>query len=118
MSRRRGLLSTPRDYLAAGATWPDGPLVSDAPPEARLLQAISTRLRDKTSGRSTSEVARQCDLATQTVFNILNGATWAEVPSIARLEYHINIDLWGTEHKDRHATLTRRASHRPGRKRP
>ena len=118
MSRRRGLLRTPRDYLAAGATWPDGRLLSEAPPEAHLLRAISQRLRDKTSGRSTNEIARQCDLATQTVFNILNGVTWAEAPSIARLEYHLNIDLWGKEHKDQHAILARRSSQRLGRRRP
>ena len=118
MPRRRGLHPSPRDYLAPGATWPAGPLVSDAPPEAHLLQAISQRLRDETRGKSKREIARQCDLAAQTVFNILNGNTWSDAPTIARLEYHIDIDLWGTEHKDRHATLTWRASHRPGRKRP
>ena len=117
MSRRRGLLSAPRDYLAAGATWPDGPLLSEAPPEAHLLQAISTRLRDKTSDRSTNEIARQCNLATQTVSNILNGDTWAEAPSIARLEYHLNIELWGKEHKDQHAILARKSARPRGRRR-
>ena len=38
--------------------------------------------------------------------------------SIARLEYRLNIHLWGREHKDWYAALARRASRRLGRRRP
>ena len=89
----------PRDYLVADAQWPDGLLRPDAPPEARLLKGIASRLKRAAVEKSLRDVSNQCGVAPQTVHNILTGATWAHVPSVARLERGLNIELWGREHR-------------------
>ena len=89
----------PRDYLVGGAQWPDGLLRAVAPPEARLLKAIASRLKQAVGDKSLRDVANECGVAPQTVHNILAGTTWAHVLSIARLERGLNIGLWGQEHR-------------------
>ena len=91
----------PRDYLVDGAEWPTGLLRSNAPPTARLLKAIATRLNQAIGDKSLREVAELCDVASQTVRNIRTGATWGDVTTIAQLERGLNIDLWGQEHRQR-----------------
>ena len=99
--RRRGLLAHPRDYLAEGGSWPQGPLIADAPPEALLAQAVARRLRDikEHTDESIRSIARTADISPQAVLNILNGATWGDLPTIARLETTLDTTLWGREHR-------------------
>ena len=89
----------PRDYLFEGAQWPDGRLRLLAPPEARLLKGIASRLKEAVGDKSLREVAKECGVAPQTVHNILAGTTWAHVLSVARLERGLNVNLWGGEHR-------------------
>ena len=91
----------PRDYLFEGAQWPDGRLQLLAPPEARLLKGIASRLKEAVGDKSLREVAKECGVAPQTVHNILAGTTWAHVLSVARLERGLNVELWGGEHRQK-----------------
>ena len=91
----------PRDYLFEGAQWPDGRLRLLAPPEARLLKGIASRLQKAVGDKSLRDVAKECGVAPQTVHNILAGTTWAHALSVARLERGLNADLWGREHRQK-----------------
>ncbi len=97
--RRRGLLAHPRDYLAEGGSWPDGPLVEDAPAEALLAQAVSWRLLDAKKRRSIRSIAREAGISPQAVINIRDGASWGDLAIIARLEIVLDTNLWGREHR-------------------
>ena len=104
--RRRGLLAHPRDYLAEGGSWPDGPLVEDAPAEVLLAQGVSWRLRDAqkrsildAKERSIRSIAREAGISPQAVINIRDGASWGDLAIIARLEIVLDTNLWGREHR-------------------
>lgn len=96
--RRRGLLRHPRDYLAEGGSWPEGPLVKDAPAEVLLAQGVSRRLRAAEWGYI-RRIAREAGISPQAVFNIRDGASWGDLPTIARLEIVLDTNLWGREHR-------------------
>ena len=38
-------------------------------------------------------------MSPNTVANILNGAVWPDIDTIARLEKALDADLWGKEHR-------------------
>ena len=88
----------PADYAAAG-TWPDGPLDPDAPPEARLAQGVAQRLEDRLKNMTVYRAAQRSDLNAQTIHNILEGRTWPNLRTLARLEASLNACLWGSEHQ-------------------
>lgn len=97
--RRRGLLAHPRDYLAEGESWPYGRLVRNAPPVARLARALARRLHKAKAGDSVRSVAKAAEVSPQAVLNLLNGTTWGDLPTIARIEAALDADLWGREHR-------------------
>lgn len=97
--RRRGLLAHPRDYLADGQTWPYGRLVGHAPPPARLAQGLSRRLHAAKADESVRSVAGAAEVSPQAVLNLLNGTTWGDLPTIARIEAALHTNLWGREHR-------------------
>ena len=88
----------PRHYAPPGA-WPNGRLHSDAPPEARLAQAIVLRLQDRTRGLTPEEVAEQTGVTAQSVQAIYDGTNWARSDAIVKIETSLNIRLWGEEHR-------------------
>lgn len=69
------------------------------PPEARLARAVARRLRKAKADDSIRGVARAAGVSPQAVLNILNGTTWGDLPTIARLETALDADLWGREHR-------------------
>ena len=96
---RRDLRSRPRDYLSASGLWPDGPFDVDTPREAFFVVGVARRLRDlcdehSTRGVTVTEVAQRANLSTQTVFNLLQGNSWGDLPSIYRLEVALGAALW------------------------
>lgn len=97
MPPRKSLRSAPAEYLSSGS-WPDGRLRASAPAEARLAAGMARRLRDGLAERPIRDVARAAELSPQTVVNLLHGATWGDVVSVARLERALGVRLWGTEH--------------------
>ena len=107
MTRQTGLEPNPHSYLADGAQWPTGRLRATSPPEALLAHAISGRLHDTLKGRTAREIAELAGLSHQTVLNVLNGNTWWDAITIARLERALDTKLWGEEHR-KHRTPRRR----------
>ena len=98
MPARRNLKPQPSDYLDEDGTWPEGLLEDGAPPEAAFVMEIARRLKAACENRSERSVARDADVDKKTIANILNGATWCEVPTIYRLEKALQIHLWPRRH--------------------
>ena len=98
---RRGSLKRPRDYPAPNDEWPHGHLADGAPPEARLAQAISQRLRGHLTNHDLSlrQAARLAGASRQALFNAVHGYTWSDLATLARIEHGLGIDLWGIEHR-------------------
>ena len=98
MPARRTLGPKPKDYLVKGRTWPQGPLTNNAPDAARFAMEIARRLKIACRGSSQRAVAEAADVDLKTVNNIINGRTWAEVPTIFQLEQALQTHLWPTYH--------------------
>ena len=96
-------MPTPRQPPAAHVTengrFPNGPYRRDTPKEVFLAAGLSTRLNTKIGDRSIRHIARQADLSPQTILNTLNGTSWPDLRTIARLETALDADLWGKEHR-------------------
>lgn len=101
MPRRRGLKSCPIDYLAPGEKWPHGNLIDGAPDVAKFVQKLVQRLNTECSSNDTPSVyavAKKADINSQTVFNLLAGKTWGDLPIIFKLEAAIAHNLWTHDH--------------------
>ena len=101
MPRRRGLQPCPIDYLAPGQEWPDGDLLADAPDVAKFVQKLVQRLNKECSSDQTPSVyavAKKANINSQTVFNLLSGKTWGDLPIIYKLEAAIAHNLWTHDH--------------------
>ena len=83
MPPRRGLKSSACDHLAAGGTWPEGPLTEDALDEARFALEVGQRLiaHCDANGVSINVVSRAPTFTRKTVINLLAGRTWGDLPS-------------------------------------
>ena len=95
MPRRTGLKPHPCCYLASG-DWLYGPLVPNPPREARLAQKISQEFcrAYKARGYTIREAAQEAGISETAVFNLRHGKTWADLPTIARIEMNFKIKLW------------------------
>ncbi len=79
---------------------------TEAPPSAALAHGIASRLRttldrNRTDGLkpdSARQAAAAANLSPNTVANVLNGAVWPDIDTIARLERILGTSLWGSEH--------------------
>ena len=111
MSRHQGVEDRPRDYLAPGATWPDGPLRPGAPPEAVLAWSLSRRFNaayevrkkpgtpvELTQQHSLQGLAERAGLSKTTVHNFLKGKTWPDMLTVDRLERVLEVRLWNRDH--------------------
>jgi hypothetical protein len=88
----------PVEYLASGA-WPNGQIHAKAPAETHLAQAMAGRLRIAIGERSVRQVAIEAELSPQTVANLVQGISWGDMVTIARLERVLGVTLWGDEHR-------------------
>ena len=59
---------------------------------------IARRLKIACRSSSQRAVAEAADIDLKTVNNIINGRTWAEVPTIFQLEQALQTHLWPTYH--------------------
>ena len=94
MPSRKGLESNPSAYVISRGTWPDSPLMEDAPPEAFVLQIISKRFCGIVEPRGEAKVARKAGISRQTVRNILRGETWIDLPTLYRIEKGLGQKIW------------------------
>ena len=89
----------PVTYLADNGTFPRGPYDRHTPLEVYLAAGLALRLSNKIGDESIRYVAKNAGLSPQTVHNILNGKTWPDIFTIARLETSLRAKLWGNEHR-------------------
>ena len=106
-------LDPPRRYInngTKGNKWPTGPLKDNAPAEAllaqgiakRTLKAIETYEKKKRKKVPKREIAAEAGIGHQTLYNFLNGHTWPDIVTIARLEMLFDQQLFGIEHRPRY----------------
>lgn len=69
-------------------------LRDDAPVAARYALDLSRRLRDATEGRALAVVAEDADIARSTLYDLLQGRTWADLQTLAKLEVTLGSRLW------------------------
>ena len=104
MGKRRRLLSQPYKYLRPGGEWPDGPFEEDPPEVLAFYVEIVKRLKDaceaekREEGNEIAEIASKAGVGVQTVYNILQGKSWCELPTIYQLEKALNKPLWHHRH--------------------
>ena len=106
-------LKAPRKYIVNEKKrnkWPNGPLVDNVPAEVllakgivrRILEAIETYEKKKRKKVSKREIADEAGVGHQTLYNFLNGDTWPDIVTIARLEMLFDQRLFGIEHRPRY----------------
>ena len=88
----------PCNHLAANNKWPEGRLRSSPPGEAKLVRAITIRLKAATKGKTLSEIAEETGISISTLSKIRRGEAWPTVATIAHLERMLRTRLWGDEH--------------------
>lgn len=71
--------------------WPHGP---GPDPSSEVARHLALGLREAMDGRSAREVGRITGVDFSTVSAILNGTTWPDLVTIARLEAGLDADLW------------------------
>ena len=104
MAKRRRLRAQPLDYLQEDAKWPQGPFDEDAPEVLDFYLGIMERLKaackdaKRKEGKEIAEIASDAKVGTATVYNILNGKSWCELPTIYRLERALDVPLWDHGH--------------------
>ena len=96
----------PVTYLAEGSAYPDGPFRWGTPWEVFLAAALAARLKDSIGDESIRYIGKISGLHPQTILNILNGKTWPDLRTIARLERSLRTRLWGTEHRSRNYPIS------------
>lgn len=98
VTERRG---KPRELLVNPYTWPNGTPKKNAPPELLLLVGIANRLKAALASAQISgrQAAMDIGITPSTIYNILKGECWPELPTIAKLEKLLETDLWGDEHR-------------------
>ena len=115
----------PLDHVEPKEAWPDGPFNSQPTKEVRLALGMAKRLQRELDRRKEefrkeesrrkqpreeqshekdfeiAQLARDTGLSRQTIYNILDGRSWANAYTVARLERTLNVPLWGEEHMTR-----------------
>jgi transcriptional regulator with XRE-family HTH domain len=86
---------TPRQTPAqlAPAPWPGLPSADDTVEVARF---VSSRLQAALSDRSVRSLSRDSGVPDGTILRILNGSTWPDIRTVARLERALDSDLYPT----------------------
>jgi len=69
-------------------------LRGDAPIAARYAFELSKRLWEATEGRALAVVAEEADIARSTLYDLLQGRTWADLQTLAKLEMTLGSRLW------------------------
>jgi lambda repressor-like predicted transcriptional regulator len=87
MARTRRL--TPAQ-LAPGP-WPETP---SPDPIGEVGRQITVRLREAIGTQSLRAVASQTRLNHATLVKILDGSTWPDAETLAKLEHGLGVDIW------------------------
>lgn len=79
---------TPAELVAG---WPDEVAVD---PVVETARRLALNLRGALTGTSVRDAARAAEVNYTTVYAILNGTTWPDLMTLARLEAGLDADLW------------------------
>ena len=93
MPRRSRLYRAPRDWVVDGQ-WPHGPFAADAPDVVAHAAEVATALQQALTGRNKTQVAREADVERTTLYDILNGRSWIDTVTLAKLELYLDLPLW------------------------
>lgn len=94
MPRRSQLYLTPAAWLAPGGVWPDGPWAQDAPPAVAYAAHWAKGLQAALVGINKSALCSAIDIKRDTLYDILNGTTWADTVTLVKLENELGVTLW------------------------
>ena len=95
------LKARPRDYLRdADDCWVGGCLIAGAPPEAELAQQVSKAFHTRCDhkGYDVEQAATKAGISPTAVRDVLDGNTWLDLPTIARIEGRLKLELWAGQH--------------------
>ena len=67
-------------------------------PRSTLGSCDELRLRTAAASWVLSDLARTPRISEAVLYNVLNGSTWGDVVTVARLERALGMTLWGDEH--------------------
>lgn len=95
MPKRGGVTGPPSSYVVKG-DWPDGELQTGAPEAAQYAQHIAVVLARGLVARNVSQVAEDAGLARSTIYDIVEGRTWPDLITLAKLETVLDVSLWPT----------------------
>ena len=100
MGKRLGLESRPNLYHADGEEWPDGELRDDAPLEAHLAMGVSRRFRNAIEARGwrIRRASEEIGISMHAVYDLLKGNSWGTLPTIARIEIRLKVQMWDCEY--------------------
>jgi hypothetical protein len=70
------------------------PRVPSDDPVAEVARQFAVRLRDALAETSVREASRLTGVDHATLGAVLNGNTWPDLVTIARLELGLDVDLW------------------------
>jgi hypothetical protein len=84
----RSARAKPRDLVP---TWPEGPATD---PVAEVARRFALKLREAIGADSVRAVAARADLHHSTLLSILDGRTWPDLETIAKIERGLGADLW------------------------
>lgn len=70
------------------------PTVKSSDPIGEVARRFTLNLREAIGDRSVRAAARAADLNHVTLVAILEGRTWPDMETIAKLELYLGVDLW------------------------
>ena len=89
----RPLRSTPRELVPS---WPDGP-AADAVGE--IARRFAANVRDAIGARSIRKAAESIGVHHATLLAILDGRTWPDLETIAKIELGLGTEIWPRRHR-------------------
>ena len=84
--------------------WPLGELRAGTVPSAAAARQVAISLRrhmlqpSRPVPWTARSLAKAAGVAPATVTNILNGVSWCDIDTLARLEQALGVKLWGDDH--------------------
>ena len=92
--RRSRLYLTPAEWVAPGGSWPVGPFLDDSPHAVAYAAHWATVLADALDGANKTAVCAAVEIKRDTLYEILNGNTWADTITLIKLETELSVTLW------------------------
>ena len=88
--------SVPRDWVAFGRRWPEGPLVAGAPVEVEYSRAIAALVRFECARRgwSLKRLAHRAGLPVAAVKDVLDGQVLPDFQLLVAVEVALDVSLW------------------------